>query len=103
MSNSAPSPEQICETFTTLLTYLVDDKSAITVHPIADGVSTRLEVRCAPADLGKLIGKQGRTARALRVILVAVGQKSGAYTLDIAEAGDSLDSLGSRRALAISE
>ena len=43
-----------------------------------------LEVRVHPDDLGKVIGRQGRTARAMRTLLAAAGQKSRRrYTLDI--------------------
>jgi hypothetical protein len=37
--------------------------------------TTVLELRVAPEDLGKIIGKQGRTARAIRTILSAAGMK----------------------------
>jgi uncharacterized protein len=45
---------------------------------------TVIELEVAPADLGKVIGRQGRTARAMRTVLAAAGQKSRRrYTLDI--------------------
>lgn len=45
---------------------------------------TVIELEVAPEDLGKVIGRQGRTARAMRTILAAAGQKSRRrYTLDI--------------------
>lgn len=48
--------------------------------------STTLELHVAPEDLGKVIGRQGRTARAMRTILSAAGAKSGQhYNLDILE------------------
>ena len=50
------------------------------------GRETRLELRVAPDDLGKVIGRQGRTARAIRTVLNAAGQKSRRrYLLDIAD------------------
>ena len=42
---------------------------------IATDGATVLELRVAPADLGKVIGRQGRTARSLRTILAAAGTK----------------------------
>jgi hypothetical protein len=49
-----------------------------------EGATMRLHV--ADADLGKLIGKQGRTARSLRTIFGAIGMKQKRrYTLDIVE------------------
>jgi hypothetical protein len=45
---------------------------------------TVIELEVAQADLGKVIGRQGRTARAMRTILAAAGEKSRRrYTLDI--------------------
>jgi uncharacterized protein len=50
------------------------------------GRSTILELRVAPDDLGRVIGRQGRTARAIRSLLTAASEKSGHnYTLDIVE------------------
>lgn len=45
---------------------------------------TVIELEVSPEDLGKVIGRQGRTARAMRTLLAAAGQKSRRrYTLDI--------------------
>ena len=47
---------------------------------------TVIELEVAPADLGKVIGRQGRTARAIRVLLSAAGQKTRRrYSLDIVD------------------
>ena len=47
---------------------------------------TVLELRVAPSDLGKVIGKQGRTARSIRTILGAAGMKmKRRFTLEILE------------------
>jgi hypothetical protein len=48
--------------------------------------TTVLELRVAQSDLGKVIGKQGRTARAIRIILGAAGMKlKRRYNLEIIE------------------
>ena len=54
---------------------------------------TVLELRVAPSDLGKVIGKQGRTARSIRTILGAAGMKlNRRFTLEILECdSDSVD------------
>ena len=67
---------------------LVDDSAAINVElEEANGVTT-LNLRVAPTDTGKLIGKQGRTARSLRVILSGAGMKlHKRYNLNIHEEG----------------
>ena len=66
---------------------LVDDKDAVSVELRADtGGVTGILLRVAPADLGKVIGKQGRTARSLRTILQAASMKHDQrYSLDIEE------------------
>ena len=47
---------------------------------------TVLELRVAPSDLGKVIGKQGRTARSIRTLLGAAGMKlNRRFTLEILE------------------
>jgi predicted RNA-binding protein YlqC (UPF0109 family) len=54
---------------------LVDEPDAVKVSEIAGEQTTVLELRVAPDDLGKVIGRQGRTARAIRTILGAAGMK----------------------------
>jgi predicted RNA-binding protein YlqC (UPF0109 family) len=44
---------------------LVDEPQLVTVEEVPDGDTTVLELRVAQRDLGKVIGKQGRTARSL--------------------------------------
>ncbi|MEW5806664.1 MAG: KH domain-containing protein [Acidobacteriota bacterium] len=54
---------------------LVDNPSAVSVREIEGEQTTVLELRVAQEDLGKVIGKQGRTARSIRTILGAAGMK----------------------------
>ncbi len=54
---------------------LVDDDSQVEVREIEGEQSSVLELRVAREDLGKVIGKQGRTARAMRTILSAASTK----------------------------
>jgi predicted RNA-binding protein YlqC (UPF0109 family) len=54
---------------------LVDDPSAVAVEVIESDGAAVVVLRVAPADLGKVIGRQGRTARSMRTILAAVGTK----------------------------
>jgi predicted RNA-binding protein YlqC (UPF0109 family) len=68
---------------------LVDEPNAVEVEAVNRGENTILELRVAPQDVGKVIGKQGRTARSVRTILGAVGMKlRHRYTLDILEEDD---------------
>ncbi len=65
---------------------LVDNSEAVTVGEAAAERTTVLELRVAEEDLGKVIGKQGRTARAIRTILTAAGRKLGKhFVLEILE------------------
>ncbi|HEV8132229.1 MAG TPA: KH domain-containing protein [Acidobacteriota bacterium] len=54
---------------------LVDNPEQVTVTEVAGEQTTVLELRVAQSDLGKVIGKQGRTARAIRTLLGASGMK----------------------------
>ena len=54
---------------------LVDNPDNVRVTEIEGEQTTVLELRVAQEDLGKVIGKQGRTARAIRTILGAAGMK----------------------------
>ena len=63
---------------------LVDKPDEVEIHSRERDQQTVLELEVAPADLGKVIGRQGRTARALRTLLSAAGQKSRRrWALDI--------------------
>jgi predicted RNA-binding protein YlqC (UPF0109 family) len=65
---------------------LVSDADAVVVSEIAHERATTIEVRVAQEDMGKLIGRQGKTVRALRSLLHAAGMKQGhRYVLDIIE------------------
>jgi len=67
---------------------LVDSPDVVSVEAIPDGEGTILRLRVAPSDLGKVIGRQGRTARSLRTILGAAGMKlRHRFSLDIIEEG----------------
>jgi uncharacterized protein len=63
---------------------LVDDAESVHVGQYEREGTTVLELEVAPPDLGKVIGRQGRTARAIRTVLAAAGQKTRRrYVLDI--------------------
>ncbi len=56
---------------------LVDDPSEVFVNQIEGEKSTILELRVAADDLGKVIGKHGRIAKAIRTVLSASSTKTG--------------------------
>lgn len=65
---------------------LVDDTSAVDVREVEHGGSILIEVRVAETDMGKLIGRQGRTVRALRALVQAASAKKGRrFLLEIVE------------------
>lgn len=67
---------------------LVDEPESVTVRAQMDGEATVIVLRVAPADLGKVIGKQGRTARSIRTILGAASMKAHhRFALDIQQVG----------------
>jgi len=65
---------------------LVDKPEEVQVRAVEGQQVTVLELRVDPTDLGKVIGKQGRTARSMRTILGAAGMKlKKRFTLEILE------------------
>lgn len=56
---------------------IVDEPDEVEVNMIEGEKSTILELKVAAADIGKVIGKQGRIAKAVRTILSAASTKSG--------------------------
>ena len=65
---------------------LVDIPEEVVVTTVDGEQVTVIELKVAAGDLGKVIGKQGRTARSIRTILGAAGMKANRrYTLEILE------------------
>jgi predicted RNA-binding protein YlqC (UPF0109 family) len=69
-----------------LVKSLVGNADAVEVSEIEDGRAVRIEVRVGEGDMGRLIGREGRTVKALRSLLFYAGQKHGKrYQLDLVE------------------
>lgn len=86
MVTVVPEEAQMKELIEMIAKALVDSPDEVTVRAIDGEQSTVLELKVAPNDLGKVIGKQGRTARAIRTILGAAGMKlKRRFTLEILE------------------
>ena len=67
---------------------LVDYPEQVSVNVVEGSQASVLELSVAKVDLGKVIGKQGRTARAIRIILGAAGMKlKRRFNLEIIEKG----------------
>ncbi len=74
------------DTIEIIVKALVDDAEAVEVREIERDGMTRIEVRVAPEDMGKVIGKQGRTVRAMRSVVYAAGLKQHRrFVLDVVE------------------
>jgi predicted RNA-binding protein YlqC (UPF0109 family) len=83
MSNSGESMKQLIED---IAKALVDIPEEVAINVIEGEQTTVLELKVAASDLGKVIGKQGRTARSIRTILGAAGMKlNRRFTLEILE------------------
>ena len=74
------------ELVTEIAKVLVDSPDEVNVREVEGEQVTVLELRVAPGDLGRVIGKQGRTARSIRTLLAAAGVKANRrFTLEILE------------------
>ncbi len=89
MSSSVASKETetaLAELVVYLAKKLVDRPDEVQVHPVEEDGALVLELEVAIEDLGKVIGKQGRTARAMRAVLQAAALKrKKRYALEIVE------------------
>lgn len=74
------------ETIEMIVKALVDDPEAVEVREVERRDVLLIEVRVGEGDMGKLIGRQGRTVQALRSLLHAAGIKqSRRYILEVVE------------------
>ena len=63
---------------------LVEDPSAVRVSEKQEGDSVVIEMNVAESDMGKVIGKQGRIAKAIRTVVKAASARTGKkYTVEI--------------------
>jgi predicted RNA-binding protein YlqC (UPF0109 family) len=60
---------------------IVEHPDAVTVNAIERERSVQLQLRVDAEDMGKVIGKGGRTARALRTVMKAAGTRAGISTM----------------------
>ncbi len=80
------SVDEIGDRLTRIISLLVDTPSEVRVAARHNRSVTVFEVQVEPDDLGQLIGRQGRTARALRALLDVRGARDGRrYGLEIRE------------------
>jgi predicted RNA-binding protein YlqC (UPF0109 family) len=76
-------PEDMPKNMKELLDYLarelVDDPDAVRVEEAEDDRGVVLTLRVAQDDMGKVIGRGGRTARAIRIVMKAAGMRAGIH------------------------
>jgi uncharacterized protein len=76
-------PENMPEKMKDLLHYLarelVDDPGAVQVEQVDDERGVLLTLRVGQDDMGKVIGRGGRTARAIRIVMKAAGMRAGVH------------------------
>lgn len=65
------------EMLKTIVKYVVDNPDSITINKRQEEKSTTLELKVAPEDMGKVIGKQGKMAKAIRTLMKAYATKEG--------------------------
>ena len=65
------------EILETIIKNLVLDKDAVSINEIEGEKSIIFEVKAADSDMGKIIGKEGRVAKAIRTLVKAVASKEG--------------------------
>lgn len=74
------------EAVETIVKALVGDPDSVEVTEHADGKNVRIELRVADSDMGRIIGREGRTVKAIRSLLYVAGQKHGKrFMLDLVE------------------
>lgn len=65
---------------------LVDNPEEVVISEDASGKNVTIKVQVAEGDMGKLIGREGRTVKAIRSLLYAASQKHGKrFILDVVE------------------
>ena len=81
-----PPPVSMKQLVEDIAKALVDMPEEVAVRELSGEQTTVLELKVSPTDLGKVIGKQGRTARSIRTLIGAASMKlNRRYTLEILE------------------
>jgi predicted RNA-binding protein YlqC (UPF0109 family) len=81
MAEDAPGsmPRSMKDLLDYLARELVDDPDAVQVEQVDDERGVLLTLRVAQDDMGKVIGRGGRTARAIRIVMKAAGMRAGIH------------------------
>ncbi len=63
------------EILESIISNMVDDKQAVSIEEKVDGNNIVYTVKVAESDMGRIIGKQGRVAKAIRTVIKSLGAK----------------------------
>jgi predicted RNA-binding protein YlqC (UPF0109 family) len=77
VADAAPSASPLRAVVEVVVRALVDNANAVRVNETERRGMTVLELTTAPGDMGKIIGRQGRTAAALRTLVALTAEKHG--------------------------
>ncbi len=84
------SEPSVVELTSAIARFLVDRPQSVSINELSSETGSLLQLRVDPTDIGKIIGKQGRTARSIRTLLMALSVKlKHRYSLEIVEDIDS--------------
>ena len=75
MTDLAPTAQAVCEY---IVKQIVDNPDAVGVEASESGRAVRLDVTVGEGDMGRVIGKRGRVAGAIRTVVRAAGSKDDA-------------------------
>ncbi len=65
------------ELLQSIIEELVDHRDQVTIETVESSSVSVFEIKVAPDDVGKVIGKSGRTASAIRTIIISIARKHG--------------------------
>lgn len=65
----------------TIIKNLVEDKNAVSIEEVSEPKTITFKVKVAKEDMGKVIGKQGRIAKAIRIVMKSVVAKEHKKTV----------------------
>ena len=71
-----PDHEKICHWLLNTVQLVVDNPDDVAVEIVLGDQRTIFRIRVNPGDIGKVIGKQGRTSQSLRTLIGAIGMKA---------------------------
>ncbi|MEO7370950.1 MAG: KH domain-containing protein [Ilumatobacteraceae bacterium] len=76
-NSAAPTAPTATAVLTHVVRSIVDDAEAVQVDPVEGRNRLKLEVKVGPGDLGRVIGRRGRTAQSIRTVVRAAATRDG--------------------------